>query len=52
LRERRRAFDIGALDYVMKPLDPAALAKTVTDILDRIDRGDRDSLLAETFGPP
>jgi CheY-like chemotaxis protein len=52
LRERRRAFDIGALDYVMKPLDPAALAKTVTDLLDRIERGDRDSLLAETFGAP
>jgi CheY-like chemotaxis protein len=52
LRERRRAFDIGAFDYVPKPLDPAALAKTVIDVLDRIERGDRESLLAETFGVP
>jgi CheY-like chemotaxis protein len=48
--ERRRAFDVGAFDYVTKPLDPDALAKTVIDLLDRIGRGDRGSLLAETFG--
>jgi hypothetical protein len=35
---------------VTKPLDPDALAKTVIDLLDRIGRGDRGSLLAETFG--
>jgi hypothetical protein len=44
------AHAVGAFDYVTKPLDPDALAKTVIDLLDRIGRGDRGSLLAETFG--
>ncbi|HKA27420.1 MAG TPA: response regulator [Gaiellaceae bacterium] len=50
LHERKRASDLGAYDYLNKPLDPAELAKTVTEALDRIERGDRESLLAETFG--
>ena len=50
LHERKRAADLGAFDYLSKPLDPAELAKTVTAALDRIERGDRESLLAETFG--
>ena len=50
LHERKRAADLGAFGYVGKPLDPAALAQTVTDVLDRIERGDRESLLSETFG--
>jgi len=50
LHERKRASDLGAFDYLSKPLDPAELAKTVTAALDRIERGDRESLLAETFG--
>ena len=50
LHERKRAADLGAFGYVGKPLDLAALAQTVTDVLDRIERGDRESLLSETFG--
>ena len=50
LHERKRASDLGAFDYLGKPLDPAELANTVTAALDRIERGDRESLLAETFG--
>jgi CheY-like chemotaxis protein len=50
MHERKRASDLGAFDYVSKPLDPAELAKTVAEALDRIERGDRESLLAETFG--
>jgi CheY-like chemotaxis protein len=50
LHERKRASDLGAFDYLTKPLDPAELAKSVTEALDRIERGDTGSLLAETFG--
>jgi CheY-like chemotaxis protein len=50
LHERKRASELGAFDYLTKPLDPAELAKSVTEALDRIERGDRESLLAETFG--
>jgi DNA-binding response OmpR family regulator len=47
--DRMRAFDLGAQDYVMKPFDPHALAKTVAKTLDEIDRGERDAALAETL---
>jgi CheY-like chemotaxis protein len=50
LHERKRASELGAFDYLTKPLDPAELAKSVTEALDRIERGDSESLLAETFG--
>jgi hypothetical protein len=33
----------------MKPFDPAGLAATVTEVLDQIDRGERDADLAETL---
>ena len=49
-RERARAQQLGAFDYLSKPLDPAVLARSVTDILDRVESGNRASLLAETFG--
>jgi CheY-like chemotaxis protein len=47
--DRMRAFDLGAQDYVTKPFDPAALAGTVKDVLDEIERGERDAALAETL---
>ena len=50
LHERKRASVLGAFDYLTKPLDPAELAKNVTEALDRIERGDTESLLAATFG--
>ena len=49
LADRVRAFDLGAQDYVTKPFDPHALAKTVAKTLDEIDRGERDAALAETL---
>ena len=49
LSDRVRAFGLGAQDYVTKPFDPHALAKTVAKILDEIDRGERDAALAETL---
>jgi DNA-binding response OmpR family regulator len=47
--DRIRAFELGAQAYLMKPFDPAALAATVTKVLDQIDRGERDADLAETL---
>jgi DNA-binding response OmpR family regulator len=47
--DRMRAFDLGARDYVTKPFDPHALARTVAKTLDEIDRGERDADLAETL---
>ena len=49
LADRVRAFGLGAQDYVTKPFDPAALAKTVAKTLAEIDRGERDAALAETL---
>ena len=49
LGDRVRAFGLGAQDYVTKPFDPHALAKTVAKTLEEIDRGERDAALAETL---
>jgi DNA-binding response OmpR family regulator len=44
-----RAFDLGAQGYLTKPFDPAVLAGTVKDVLDQIERGERDAALTETL---
>jgi DNA-binding response OmpR family regulator len=49
LADRVRAFGLGAQDYVTKPFDPTALAKTVAKTLAEIDRGERNAALAETL---
>jgi two-component system, OmpR family, alkaline phosphatase synthesis response regulator PhoP len=46
-RDRARGLDIGGVDYVTKPFNPLELAPLVQDLLDRIDRGERDELRAE-----
>src|SRR5947208_6567175 len=46
-RDRARGLDIGGVDYVTKPFNPLELAPLVRDLLDRIDRGQRDELRAE-----
>ena len=47
VRDRLRAFELGALEYITKPFDPTELAPTITALLDQVDRGERDGLLAE-----
>jgi putative two-component system response regulator len=47
VRDRLRAFELGALEYITKPFDPTVLAPTITALLDQVDRGERDGLLAE-----
>src|SRR5881398_954563 len=46
-RDRAKGLDIGGIDYVTKPFNPLELAPLVRDLLDRIDRGERDELRAE-----
>ena len=46
-RDRARGLDIGGVDYVTKPFNPLELASLVRDLLDRIDRGERDELRVE-----
>lgn len=39
-----RAFETNAVDYLLKPLDPARLEQAVGRALDRLDRGSDESL--------
>jgi two-component system alkaline phosphatase synthesis response regulator PhoP len=49
-RDRARGLDIGGVDYVTKPFNPLELAGLVRDLLDRIERGERDDLRREKLG--
>lgn len=46
-RDRARGLNIGGVDYVTKPFNPLELAPLVQQLLDRLDRGERDELRAE-----
>jgi DNA-binding response OmpR family regulator len=48
-RERLRAFRVGAVGYLAKPFDPSLLAPTISKLLDQIDRGDREAVIAESI---
>jgi len=45
--DRRRAEELGALGYVLKPFDPVGLAPLVTDVVDRCARGEGEQLRRE-----
>ena len=47
LRDRARGIDLGGVDYVTKPFNPVELAPLVRDLLERIERGERDELRGE-----
>ena len=47
LRDRARGIDLGGVDYVTKPFNPVELAPLVRDLLDRVNRGERDALRRE-----
>ena len=42
--DRRRAHALGAVGYIVKPFDPLELGATVTTVLDRLRRGEREQL--------
>jgi DNA-binding response OmpR family regulator len=46
-RDRARGLDIGGVDYVTKPFNPLELAPLVEDVLDRVERGEREELRHE-----
>jgi DNA-binding response OmpR family regulator len=46
-RDRARGIDIGGVDYVTKPFNPLELAPLVEDVLDRVERGEREELRHE-----
>jgi DNA-binding response OmpR family regulator len=47
LRDRVRGFDLGAVDYVLKPFNPIELAPRLRGLLRRLERGERDELRRE-----
>jgi two-component system, OmpR family, alkaline phosphatase synthesis response regulator PhoP len=46
-RDRAKGLDIGGVDYITKPFNPLELAPLVYDLLERIERGERDELRRE-----
>ena len=49
LRNCVRGFDLGAVDYIFKPFNPAELAPRIRGLLERLERGERDELRREKF---
>jgi DNA-binding response OmpR family regulator len=47
LRDRARGLDLGGVDYVTKPFNPVELAPLVRELLERVDRGEREDLRRE-----
>jgi DNA-binding response OmpR family regulator len=47
LRDRARGIDLGGVDYVTKPFNPVELAPLVRNLLDRVERGEREQLRRE-----
>jgi CheY-like chemotaxis protein len=48
--DQRRGIHAGAVGYVTKPFDPVRLGSFLQELLDRIERGERDQLRAERLG--
>jgi len=46
-RDRARGLDIGGVDYITKPFNPVELAPLVRNLLERLERGERDELRRE-----
>jgi two-component system, OmpR family, alkaline phosphatase synthesis response regulator PhoP len=46
-RDRARGLDICGVDYVTKPFNPLELAPLVRQLLERIEKGERDELRGE-----
>jgi DNA-binding response OmpR family regulator len=45
--DRKRAYELGAIGYMVKPFDPIGLADYVETLLKRLDRGEREQLRTE-----
>jgi CheY-like chemotaxis protein len=47
LEDRRQAQRLGAVGYIVKPFDPLLLGDQIEEVLERLRRGERDSLQRE-----
>jgi DNA-binding response OmpR family regulator len=47
VRDRERGIDLGGIEYVTKPFNPVELASLVTDLLERVARGESEDLRRE-----
>ena len=47
LRDRARGFALGAFDYITKPFDPTELSRRLREVMQRLERGERDQLRRE-----
>jgi two-component system alkaline phosphatase synthesis response regulator PhoP len=47
LRDRVRGLDVGGLDYVTKPFNPVELAELVREVVEAVERGEREQLRTE-----
>jgi two-component system alkaline phosphatase synthesis response regulator PhoP len=45
--DQRRAEDLGALRYILKPFDPVGLAAVLAEVVGRCERGEAEALRAE-----
>ena len=46
-RDRARGIDLGGLDYIVKPFNPVELASLVREVVEGVERGERESIRAE-----
>ena len=46
-RDRARGLDLGGIDYVTKPFNPIELAPQVRELIQRVDRGEREEVRRE-----
>ena len=46
-RDRARGLDLGGIDYVTKPFNPVELAPLVRELIERVNRGEREELRRE-----
>jgi CheY-like chemotaxis protein len=45
--DQRRAEELGALGYILKPFDPVGLAEVLSEVVARCELGEADALRAE-----
>jgi DNA-binding response OmpR family regulator len=47
LRDRARGIDVGGLAYITKPFNPVELSPLIRDVVDAVERGEREQLRTE-----
>ena len=47
VRDQARGLDLGGLDYIVKPFNPVELASLVREVVEGVERGERESIRAE-----